>query len=120
MGDDHVAREMAATPSTPARAIFWRSGGAWRRKNISGAMMPPWTSSGWARLEPAGADPFGEDRAERPEHAADVAERDARRRARPPSAISRSQIGGKCGRASASSAIALDEGADLVLGGRVW
>ena len=42
-----MSREMAATPSTPARAIFWRSG-AVARKNISGAMMPPCTRSGWA------------------------------------------------------------------------
>ena len=68
------------------------------------------------RPEDPGAPPVVEDRGERPQDARACGRRSASRW-RPPSAISRSQMAGKCGRArGVTAAMACDERAELLVG----
>ena len=81
---DHLSRSNAVAPRTPARSRRCAQRRT-REEHSSGPTMPPWTSSGLTRLEPAGADALlDESRASVLSDARDVAERGRRRGARRP------------------------------------
>ena len=112
------SRVTSEMPRTPARCSRVRTGPL-AKYSSSGPMMPPWTSSGLTRRNCRALTPWLEDARQHLDDAGDVLQRRRRRGATPPSAISRNQIGGKCGRASASIGNRFDELPQLVAGGGV-
>ena len=111
-----VARDVGRRPRRAACAPdAARAAARWRRTGASAPTMPAWTRNGltgWNRPRRTPSSTIG---AERLRARRATSRRMAASTCAPPSAISRNQIGGKCGRASASAAMASTNGGPCLL-----